>query len=426
MKPAFRRIFITLVALSIVVAVVFVVTRTNQPAATLPPTPDPNALPNITLDQIISTPVVPTGTPGEEAGPMPWMYELFAWQMLAAMNTPALAGQRGVPDPNKQFGDPGPVVWETWKGMDEVYLPDGSTPLPWNSPLPPKVLVDTQMVDGTTFIARSSGLNVRYEERMNEDNFNYILQRQLYNRDGQMAFFCADASTPTGAPIDFPDPAIEVKASWIVLGPDDNPNQYYTSQGFYIDDAGNQVAATFGLTGFHFTSKVFPFWFWATFENVNNATATTAPGGPPIPDKEQEFNNIIHLALGASNVWSYYNLRDYQLLYDYDTAVLGNNQIESYMLESSSCITCHALASTGDLDDGRMPILYFDSDGNEKGWTGDISTIQFEDANGNIFVYNQSQSGFDDTDGNLRYKQLDFVWSLRRAQWQGTPYSCGS
>ncbi|MGH9721785.1 MAG: hypothetical protein ACRD8O_16375 [Bryobacteraceae bacterium] len=34
---------------------------------------------------------------------------------------PAVADpkQRGVPDPSKQFGPPGTVVWETWKNSAE-------------------------------------------------------------------------------------------------------------------------------------------------------------------------------------------------------------------------------------------------------------------------------------------------------------------
>ena len=57
---------------------------------------------------------------------------LYAWQSFVALNWPALSGQRGVPDPAKVIGQPGGVVWHTWKTPDEIFYPDGQTPPPWN------------------------------------------------------------------------------------------------------------------------------------------------------------------------------------------------------------------------------------------------------------------------------------------------------
>jgi hypothetical protein len=60
----------------------------------------------------------------------------FAWDIFAEINRPALAGQRGVPDPNKKVSDPGLRVWETWKITtpigSEVFLDRGQRPSPWD------------------------------------------------------------------------------------------------------------------------------------------------------------------------------------------------------------------------------------------------------------------------------------------------------
>jgi len=66
---------------------------------------------------------------------------LYAWQSFVALNWPALSGRRGVPDPAKVIGQPGGVVWHTWKTPDEIFYPDGQAPPPWNQyggQLPPQ------------------------------------------------------------------------------------------------------------------------------------------------------------------------------------------------------------------------------------------------------------------------------------------------
>ena len=65
----------------------------------------------------------------------------YAWQQFVALNWPAASGQRGVPDTTKTIGQPGTVVWHTWKTPDEIFYPAGQTPPPWNrsgGQLPPQ------------------------------------------------------------------------------------------------------------------------------------------------------------------------------------------------------------------------------------------------------------------------------------------------
>src|SRR3954454_18703100 len=63
--------------------------------------------------------------------------DIFSWQVLIALDWPALRGRRGVPDPAKPIAAPGPRVWETWKEIGEVFREkDGQPvpPAPWDAP----------------------------------------------------------------------------------------------------------------------------------------------------------------------------------------------------------------------------------------------------------------------------------------------------
>lgn len=52
----------------------------------------------------------------------------FAWQEFIALNWPALAGNRDVPDQDGTFGAAGPVVWETFRHKLETFPGTGEAP----------------------------------------------------------------------------------------------------------------------------------------------------------------------------------------------------------------------------------------------------------------------------------------------------------
>ena len=60
------------------------------------------------------------------------LFDQYSWQLFIAMNWPAQARQRGDPDCSKQPGDPGYTVWQTYKTVEETFLPLGADPGPWN------------------------------------------------------------------------------------------------------------------------------------------------------------------------------------------------------------------------------------------------------------------------------------------------------
>ena len=129
--------------------------------------------------------------------------DLFSWQVLIALDWPALPGRRGEPDPAKPITAPGPRVWETWKETTEVFREKDGKPLPpepWNAPevLPSacrgaeKLLVRDEKVDdlldsmvqptyadGTLpgTLTDQAGRRVRYEIRLNRTAFDDIVRK---------------------------------------------------------------------------------------------------------------------------------------------------------------------------------------------------------------------------------------------------------
>src|SRR5207247_1384258 len=63
----------------------------------------------------------------------------FAWQEFLSLGWSASTTMRGQPNtsaPASAIGTPldeKPVVWETYKESDEVFLPDAKNPGPWNA-----------------------------------------------------------------------------------------------------------------------------------------------------------------------------------------------------------------------------------------------------------------------------------------------------
>jgi hypothetical protein len=83
----------------------------------------------------------------------------FAWQEFIALNWPAMAGERDIPDLNQKFGaSTGPLVWETFRGKVEIfnltkdptgsYAPPGycATPPDYGYNSPPAYFYRTKLV----------------------------------------------------------------------------------------------------------------------------------------------------------------------------------------------------------------------------------------------------------------------------------------
>ncbi len=108
-------------------------------------------------------------------------------------------------------------------------------------------------------------------------------------------------------------------------------------------------------------------------------------------------NNAMQKALAGTPL-AYYRANGVQTEFVAGGAptLLGNSQIETKFQKSSSCITCHALAS---VSTGKQPRLDFFQlkAGNLSGFVGMPPTTPFGP-------------------GKDQFSALDFVWSMREAK----------
>jgi hypothetical protein len=239
----------------------------------------------------------------------------FAWQDFIYMMWPAQTSmtQRGTPNPNAKFGSSGPTVWETFKTADMTFLPGGKNPGPWNllgleaapplpgalaqqvssgavrhltqtskvsrevlanllgdSALPPDVLDDiTQAGGGTLFDL--NGYPVYYEVSVNETEYNYILQYQLYDAAKQQAYAKDNVIIlPGGNDAAKPQKiaSVEIKAAWKVMSDAEKKSGRFHMVQAVLDGAKTPV--TVGLVGFHMFISNAGQGIWATFAQVDN------------------------------------------------------------------------------------------------------------------------------------------------------------
>jgi len=226
----------------------------------------------------------------------------FAWQEFIALNWIASTSERG--DPNtavspSSFGTPNDqraTVWETYKESDEVFLADAKNPGPWNyangaaasvkvlgglrSEVGAKPVLDLSSIgqasQGSPWLTAQSKILTLYERRMNEDEYNYIVNYGLYNANVQQTFVQKmGINLPDGTPTKpsfGTTGSIETKAAWLELpNPADWP-RFKISKAIvtYPNQAPKTVVV--GLTGLHIIHKTAlgQQFIWATFEHKQN------------------------------------------------------------------------------------------------------------------------------------------------------------
>jgi hypothetical protein len=342
----------------------------------------------------------------------------YAWQLFVALNWPADLNNRNA-NPNKKFGDDGPVVWETWRNTrftaeDSVFREDGSDPGSWlegaktvtarssNDFIPTPLKLAAALAAMTdprpSTVTRFDRPTVTSGEvRMNKAAYEYVRTNGLYNQDGIKALIkqgVRDLSFPLGAK--------EIKAEWKMIKDSDKPRYHWTE--FHR----NGKAEIWGLTALHISTKDLPRWFWATFEHIDNQQAQPA-GAPETAnlgwqtesvDKfacaKPPYNcNLAPTGIGLEGTkWENYRLRGTQLDFVDNTGlptILGNSQIEGIFHTKSSCVTCHARA-TKDINFAHLNFASFE-----------VGTPNRDDF-------------LDPTTQKPRYMQLDFVWSFLMAR----------
>lgn len=226
-------------------------------------------------------------------------FHQFMWQSMLALVQPTS-------DPNK-------LQFETWMPSYGIFIKDG-TPIPWGQE-PPTPCTSNPQAPATggktprfySDIIKQAGADqplmdpkgefVYYGMSVNKSAYDMITGCQLYKAN------CAGPLKPDNTGINliqkypnlaFPDTAVELKSSWMVL---DNAGVasglYYVVPGWIQNKNGPCRQVNLGLTGMHIVSKTpdFPAMIWATFEHRNNAPDCSNTSAQP--------------PLGGS--WNFYN-----------------------------------------------------------------------------------------------------------------------
>ena len=302
----------------------------------------------------------------------------FAWALFQEINADA-----GTND--------GRVVWETWKSANnntDVFLPNGGDPPPWPAPSassPIKTLSSEPLQEtvrraelGLAAPEFDPNIGTGNEVRVNRAAFEFVVSNQLYHLDGQVkAIVNAQA-------LSFPVDAREIKAQWRRLAAGQDPARFHTARL-----TRNGVTEIWGLTSLHITTKDLPNWFWATWEHADN------------PDREAEVPSRDRRGLPAAlkgTKWQNYVLRGTQVDFTSPMGVptiLASSQIERPFQRTSSCVTCHARATVAA---GAARLSIFNG---SQGFVGSPNPAWFQTS---------------PQDATQRFFQMDFVWSLMRAQ----------
>jgi hypothetical protein len=299
--------------------------------------------------------------------------EEIAWQLWVAATCP-------VNDNQYPF-----VVWENWIEQDQLYPSDPSqglkvpnsgaqaaTPshLLHGSPLalvknpslaslvPAGELgaADQNCNKAGTPPPNQPNLVICEEVRENGATEDYIAGNGFWNRNGQTQ------AALVGDTIEFPPPAIEIKADWIQLTSiglkcDDLPLGFTDS--IHVETINGNC---FALAGMHMISKLLDKWIWATFEPQNLTTnpnrcqvlGCTDPFGSRPVTTGGAFTKLsakladLMTAANLATEWKNYRLDGVQTDF-LVPMLLGSSIIEAenagVPLSQSSCITCHAVSS---------------------------------------------------------------------------------
>jgi hypothetical protein len=293
--------------------------------------------------------------------------EQTAWQLFVAASCPTSKNQ---------------VVWENWIEQLNMYPASGKVGAMnraaphkrlHGSPLTHAVAAKLAAVRGDAIpeLAPDSecnamngppknvvpGATICEEARLDPGAQAFVSGNGYQIRPGQTQ------AAQKGANIQFPGPAVEVKADWI---PATDFNPPFTCAapptGVHAETIDGKCYA---LAGIHISSKLLPNWLWATFEPQNLTTnlnrcvvlgCNDAWGSVPATSNgaftgQTPALKALMTQANLAPEWFNYRLDGAQT--DFGTAanptLLGNSVIEGYNvgmnLKQASCITCHSVSS---------------------------------------------------------------------------------
>lgn len=267
------------------------------------------------------------------------------------------------------------MEWELWSTVEAAYPDPCGPPATWPKvakvaqSMPPKLvaIVDdlNDNAEVTQFASLTLNDNPYYEElRINRPMFDYIQENHLYNQNE--VYRMAKEGT-----INFPAASMMIKAQWIPVNPDSTGGYYTKRMNILIKDlqSGDSayVDTLCGLVGFHLVTHELPNWVWSTFEYKGNVGLCDYIGCKdqfgctesyiPPHEKVNQGYKIGQTTAQLQSLFDEFNVpaefQNYRLKgsqTEYtdnngDTLVLGNSILEMNLVETSSCISCHARAT---------------------------------------------------------------------------------
>lgn len=232
------------------------------------------------------------------------MFDLFSWQAFVGLNWPA--DDKGNPLPGKIGSSPtSQRVWEAYLSPSQIFKDKGATPDKWGTPEGARGLqanskhthildeVDEAFFNLETPMPPITDLNnayVRYEIRINQEEYNYLGQNKLYSSKGQAEFIenKKTVSFPSGTLSPTPAyGAMELKVAWKKMGPGDDPSKFHTITPIveqpFAPGKKPITGDVYGLVGFHIMVRTesAPQWVGATFEHINNGPVVDLREGVP-------------------------------------------------------------------------------------------------------------------------------------------------
>jgi hypothetical protein len=273
------------------------------------------------------------------------LFDVFAWEAFVALNWAST--DTGEADPSKDFTDVAtPRVWEHWKQSTDIFLAEGAPPAPWTGGVASRALdhfkagwrMDVTADQGKQAFSGplidQNGHWVHYVSLVNKREFDYIVENELYNLEGQAAFLRKNR-------ISFPvndgeqHGAIEIKLAWKDMtdaevrsgrflvrrlpvveyrppaAPEQEPLAHMSGRTAANGSSPPPREHTVGLIGMHIAmhTQSSPQWIWATFEQVDNTRLdpARAESGHPLPPRPSLSNPDDPRALVEANVLPNYN-----------------------------------------------------------------------------------------------------------------------
>lgn len=303
----------------------------------------------------------------------------FAWHLFAAVNRPARGGSQV-------------ALWETWSEQEVVYQYPCIKPK-WPGLDEPfsaqrsRLVVDlkntvaSQQLVADGFNALTGDENLQ-QVKLNRPFFDYVADNDLWYQEGVIR----QASTQG---IDFPPGAIVFKADWKEISPEDKSRfqwrlisrkQYneilglgsssgpgQTGEQGTASDEDKAPPVLLGLSSFHIVSKALDSWVWTTWNQADTLgrcdyigcrddfgvepsylPPNIKMGLPYPPTKLTPAARRILDEAGLDEVWHHYRLMGTQVTFTDHTGrptLLGNVELEPGFGNTSSCMTCHAMAT---------------------------------------------------------------------------------